>query len=249
MKTTAPSPRNGTVTGRVRRRIESGGERIWRHSDFDDLPPLAVGQALSRLNRAGYLRRLSKGVYYRSRKTTFGESRPNPAMLRELAATHIDLFPSGVAAAQLLGFTTQNAARAELATTAGSLPRKLLGENTLVRTRRPQAWSDLGPEDAAFLELLRDRAGVSELSLSETLARFLSLLREPGRFERLLRVADSEPPRVRAMLGALGEAMGMAEEDLKHLRESLNPLSRYDFGPLAYLPTARRWQAKLRRKT
>jgi hypothetical protein len=43
------------------------------------------------------------------------------------------------------------------------------------------------------------------------------------------------------MLGALGELTG---QDTSELRASLNPLSRFDFGPLAELPNARSWQAK-----
>jgi hypothetical protein len=34
------------------------------------------------------------------------------------------------------------------------------------------------------------------------------LFSEEIRFERLLKVADSEPPRVRAMLGAIGAQLG-----------------------------------------
>ena len=68
----------------IRRRIERGGERLWRFEDFRDLPSSAVAQALSRLTRQGLLQRLSKGVYYRSRQTTFGKSLPNPAAMQKL---------------------------------------------------------------------------------------------------------------------------------------------------------------------
>ena len=91
------------VAGEVRRRVETGGERLWRVEDFRDLSFPAVAQALSRLTRAQELRRLSKGVYYRSRKTTFGESRPNPTSLQRLATKQTAMFPAGLAAANLLG--------------------------------------------------------------------------------------------------------------------------------------------------
>ena len=81
--------------------------------------------------------------------------------------------------------------------------------------------------------------------MKETLAEALSaLFAEPGRFERLVRVAPHEPPRVRAILGAIGERIGRRQVVLDRLRESLNPLSRFDFGLLAGLPSARRWHAK-----
>jgi hypothetical protein len=49
------------------------------------------------------------------------------------------------------------------------------------------------------------------------------------------------------MLGALGEQLGKRPATLGRLRESLNPLSRFDFGLLSGLPNAKRWQAKERR--
>ena len=74
----------------------------------------------------------------------------------------------------------------------------------------------------------------------------MELVSEKGRFERLLRIADSEPPRVRAMLGAIGEQLGKRPKSLQRLRASLNPLSRFDFGVLAALDYAQHWQAMAR---
>ncbi len=76
--------------------------------------------------------------------------------------------------------------------------------------------------------------------------KLLGYFRESGRFERLSKVAPTEPPRVRAMLGAIGQQIGQPEAVLAELRESLNPLSRFDFGILAALAYARQWQAKER---
>jgi hypothetical protein len=237
----------GPITDMVRQRIDRSGERLWRLEDFRDLPFAAVAQALSRLTRQGALERLSKGVYYRTRETAFGKSRPNPAAIQKLAARRKTVFPSGIAAANLLGFTTQSARQGELATSALSLPRKLVGGDTVVHTRRPHAWATLSETDAALLDFLRRGGRTSELSPEETIRRTLMLLSEKGRFERLLKVADSEPPRVRAMLGSLGEQLGKTSPALQRLRASLNPFSRFDFGLLAGLPHARSWQAKERR--
>lgn len=239
--------RSNRVTRLVRERIQRGGERLWRFEDFRDLPFSAVAQALSRLARHGNIERLSKGVYYRNRDTAFGKSRPNPATIRQLAARRKTVFPSGIAAANLLGFTTQTGRQSEVATSALSLPRKLVGDDTLVHTRRPEAWADLSETDAAMLDFLRNGAKFSELSHEDTIQKLLSLLSEQGRLDRLLKIADSEPPRVRAMLGALAERLGKNERTLHRLRASLNPLSRFDFGMLTTLPNALAWQAKERR--
>jgi Family of unknown function (DUF6088) len=187
----------------VRQRIEQGGERLWRFEDFHGLPFSAVAQALSRLTRQGVIEGLSKGVYYLNRETTLGKSRPNPASIRNLASRRNTMSPSGIAAANLLGFTTQIPKQGEIATSALSLPRKLVGKDTRIHTRRPQAWANLSETDAALLDILRHGAKFSELSPGDTIRKLTTLLSERGRLGRLVRVADSEPPRVRAMLGAL----------------------------------------------
>ena len=241
--TQAPA-RSHPVMRLVRHRIERGGERLWRFDDFYGLPFSAVAQALSRLTRQGTIDRLSKGIYYRNRETPFGKSKPNPAAMRRLASHRKTMFPSGMAAANLLGFTTQISKQGEIATSALSLPRKLVGNDTLIHTRRPEAWSGLTQTEAALLDFLRYGGKFSELSQQDTVRKLLRLLAEKGRFHRLLKVADSEPPRVRAMLGALGEQLGTSRRTLQKLRASLNPLSRFEFGMLAALPNAGEWQAK-----
>ena len=109
-------------------------------------------------------------------------------------------------------------------------------------TRRPRR-KGLSDRETAILELLRDRARTSDLDPDRTCARLLDLLNVPGTFERLAKAATDEPPRVRAMLGAAGEQLGMDRRLLKQLRASLNPLSRYDFGTLRCLRPADHWQA------
>ena len=231
----------------MRQRIETGGERAWRLADFAGLPFGAVAQALSRLSRQGVIERLGKGLYYRSRQTAFGPSRPNRTQLRALPLRLKGVFPSGIAAANLLGFTTQNPAKVELATDGLSLPRQLIGNEAVVHTRRPESWRTLSETDVALLDFLRNRGASSELSTEKTAAKLLDYFREAGRFKRLLKVAPSEPPRVRAMLGAIGQQLGLPASQLTGLRKSLNPLTRFEFGGLVALIYAKEWQAKERK--
>jgi hypothetical protein len=231
----------------VRRQIEASGERVWRLADFEGMPFTAVAQALSRLSRQGVIQRLGKGLYYRPRPTAFGDSKPNRAQIRSLPVRRRGVFPAGIAAANLLGFTTQNPAQVEVATDGVSLPRLIVGQETVIHTRRPEAWRELPETDTALLDFLRRRGEASELSAEETVGKLLEYFREPGRFERLLKVAESEPPRVRAMLGAIGQQLGQPERQIALLRKSLNPLSRFDFGLLSVLEHADQWQAKERK--
>ena len=234
-----------TVAQSVRQQIESGGERIWRLADFDGLSFIAVAQALSRLTRQGVIQRLGKGLYYRSRQTAFGQSKPNPSQIHLLINPKDGIFPAGNAAANLLGFTTQNAAKIEIATSKLSLPRLIVGKETIIHTRRPESWKELSTKDAALLDFLRHGGKYSELSQIETVIKLLGYFKENDQFQRLNRVAESEPPRVRAMLGAIGQQIGSHKDELASLKKSLNPLSKFDFGNLVTLKYAKQWQAKV----
>lgn len=196
---------------------------------------------LSRMAREGALRRVGKGVYYRPHQTSLGPSRPvaSAAAAQTLRAP---VHPAGLNAANVLGLSTQNPRRAEYATPAAGPPQAL--SDAVVHTGRPAGRVSLSAEDGAILETLRDRARYSDLSPQRTVGRLRRLLSGEDRFGALAAAALEEPPRVRAMLGALGQELGMPESTLAPLRESLNPLSRFDFGALSSLRFAKQWQAR-----
>jgi hypothetical protein len=166
-KQTAPIPRQDSTASRIRARILAEGERFWTYQDFDAYPLGTAAQALSRLTKEGILERTGKGLYYRPRQTSLGKSRPSQARNAELSAKH-KLYPSGIAAANILGFTTQNAARPQYATSGTNTPTKLHGSK--VYTRRPVERDNLSTEDGALLEFLRARGNTSELSAEQTAA-------------------------------------------------------------------------------
>ncbi|MGH2833109.1 MAG: DUF6088 family protein, partial [Solirubrobacteraceae bacterium] len=232
--------RNSVAT-HVRERVDAGGERYWSHSDFRGLSAAAVAHVLSRLTAEGVLQRVRKGLYYRPKMTAIGLSMPTADAVFAHTMS-VPLHPSGLTAANGLGFTTQNPARREFATPASGAPGGL--GDVVVRTRRPLSRLQLNAEDGALLELLRDRGRFSDLSPEQTAERLLATISDPKRFKRLADAAHSEPPRVRAMLGALGEQAGVPAEMLEPLRDSLNPLSRFDFGVLGVMPNAREWQSR-----
>jgi hypothetical protein len=230
-----------SVSTRVRERVLAEGERYWSHSDFGGLSAAAVAHALSRLTAEGVLRRVRKGLYYRPRATVLGPSVPS-ASAAVAHTLRVPLHASGLMAANGLGFSAQNPARGEFATPAAGAPGGL--GDAIVHTRRPLSRLELDREDGALLELLRDRARFSDLSPKETVERLVTGISDPERFKRLAGAAQSEPPRVRAMLGALGEQADMPADSLESLRTSLNPLSKFDFGVLGVLPNVRRWQGR-----
>jgi Family of unknown function (DUF6088) len=214
--------------------------RLFTYDDFDDLPITAVAPALSRLAARGEIKRVRKGIYYAPRRTVLGEVPPDPVVVGE-AATRGRAYPAGMTAANILGLTTQVPARVELAVEEKD-PLDLPGV-----AFRPRTGTDrrgLTRNEAALLEVLRDIRGSSDLSAAATIRRLLKVVGNDEARRRILRAAAGEPPRVRAMVGALAEEAGAEEAELRRLRKSLNPTTRFDFGPLAMVPTAKRWGAE-----
>jgi uncharacterized protein DUF6088 len=219
-------------------------------TDLRGVTPAAAGRALSRLAQEGLLQRVRKGLYYVPRETLIGKSRPSePAVTQKVIARKGR--PTGVTAANLLGMSTQVAARPEFALYTSAPPQGTGAARLHLRPRiRVQ---ELPTKDAALLEFVRDRGCYGELDAQETCARARAILLEEGtakpaaRTARLRCLRDAalvEPPRVRAILGALMQSADLPESLWKPLRESLNAFSRFDFGLFRALPNAREWQAK-----
>ena len=190
--------------------------------------------------KEGKLQRIEPGVYYRSRATIVGQSTPSNQAVTT-AKIGEPLQPTGLTAAAMLGFTTQNPLRLEYATPAEHGPSHL---NAKVSNRRPDSRRLLSLREGAILEFLRDRAETSDLSPAQTVMRMRALLAHDRTFDKLIGPAMDEPPRVRAMLGALGQEIGVPERQLQKLKGSLGPVSKYDFGRLASVRYAKEWQAK-----
>lgn len=224
---------HGVVT-RVRK---GGDDRLWTYADFPGVSRTALAAALSRLAKVGELTRVRRGVYYRPERTIFGLSKPDPELLADaiLRARGETPMPGGVGAFNRLGLTTQVSAAVTRATRRSAAPANI-GSVRLYTTPRPlEAQKGIRAEERAALEALRKITRIPDARPRDVLER-LGMLVRSGKldFVRLARFARAEPPRVRALLGALGEELRHANvvrrvptDTLNELRESLNPLTSF----------------------
>lgn len=229
-----------SVARTVERRIKRRPGRLFTYDDFHDLPATAVAPALSRLTSRGEIKRARKGVYYVPRTTVLGEVPPDPVVLGE-AVSRGRYYPAGLGAANALGLTTQVPPRVELAV-EDKRPMSLPGVE--FKPRMGTNRKGLRPREAALLEVLREIQHLSDLSPAETTSRLRQLVADSATRSRIMRAAVSEPPRVRAMVGALAESAGAEAHELARVRKTINPTTRFDFGPLSVLPTAKSWGAR-----
>lgn len=232
----------------TRKRLLGAPGSLFMATDISGATPTAASRALARLAQQGVIERVRHGVYYVPKETLVGKSRPSqPAVLRKVLAHRAR--PTGITAANILGMTTQVAAEPEFATYTTAPPQGLHSARLTLRPRGQTGKLDL--MDAAFLEFLRERGRSGELSPEDTLARAHAILlggspaqKPAARLRKLRDAALAEPPRVRAILGALMQSAGLPESLWRPLHDSLNGLSRFDFGLFSRLPNAKEWQAR-----
>jgi hypothetical protein len=239
-----------SIATKVRKRIEQGGEdRLWSYPDFRGLPTLAVAAALSRLSKApnSLLRRVRRGVYYVPKKTRFGESKPelDRVMAHLLRHRGIAYSPTGTAAYNGLGLTTQVSPRITYRVNRPVRSVNPGGDffNVKSITLKPSYQVEgLASSELATLDALKDLDRIPDATPADTIGRIMDLVRsERLSLKRLVRLAHHEPPRVRALVGAIGSHLG-ASKTVAGLRKSLNPLTSFELNLGSVLPNAAEWQ-------
>jgi len=233
-----PAKQSHSVAHAVSTAVLTDTDRIFTQDDFSHLPRTAVSLALSRLAKSGALLRVARGVYFRPRNTVIGASAPKQHSVEMTLLKGAR--PTGLTAAVILGFSTQQPSTPTYAVPSRDEVTRLKGVK-LVRMRPDH---DLSPEDGALLEFIRDRGKWSELGDRQTIDKLKALLKDKDRFNRLAAAAATEPPRVRALLGAIGELTHAPKPTIQRLHKSLNPTTRFDFGLLKSLPNAKLWNSK-----
>ena len=236
-----------SVARTVLNRIKKGEEDcLWTYRDFADLPGIAVAAALSRLTKKGCVRRVRNGVYYVPRVTRFGTTTPAPPRVAAAALTRrgIAWNPTGHAAYNRLGLTTQVSA-----TTTFAVSRNVRLASTRPSIRlilRPAAAvRSASADERAVLDALRDLRRIPDTTPENVIARVSDLFRSNRiSFARVARFARREPPRVRAVLGAIGSSIVADANILEELRGSLNPMTHFSLGLSDKLATAREWNIR-----
>ncbi|MBX3097236.1 MAG: hypothetical protein KF812_10270 [Fimbriimonadaceae bacterium] len=226
------------------RQAKLSSNSMIRAEDIKGATPAAATKALARLAKQGVLIRVGKGLYYAPKDTLLGKSRPSE-MAIAIKTLEGKTRPTGASAANLLGLSTQLPARPQLVAFTSNKPKNTgVARLRLRRGSRPHPLPTL---EGALLEFIRERGKSAETNAVESYRRLKCLLKEQLQMDRLreLReVALEEPPRVRAMLGAIFAYAELPQGLWEPLKASLNPLTKFDFGLFSELPNAQEWQAK-----
>ncbi|OFZ79530.1 MAG: hypothetical protein A2583_10100 [Bdellovibrionales bacterium RIFOXYD1_FULL_53_11] len=234
------------VAQSIRRQItDKGPDSLWSFDDFVKLPQQAVAKTLSRLSKEGLIQRMRKGVYYYPKITALGPSQPDASALFAAAikkSKNITIYSGGTASFQNLGITTQAPAQYTILGELAS--RKIrIGRMTANIQRRSFAHlNGASQEDIWILDSIRNLKHVPDSTPSDAVAKIMSNFHASKRpLKKLLRFAQGEPPRVRAVIGAIAEQMGYHGPETRTLKKSLNPLTKFHIGITSVLSNASFW--------
>ena len=150
------------MADRIMKRVSAHGRGRWvcTPKDFLDLGSReAVDQALSRLVKAGQLRRVSHGLYDLPRMSDVLK-RPAPVDLNAAIAAlarrdGVRIMPDGLAAANQLGLTNALPAKASYVTDGSSRTIKIDGRTVRFRHAGPSVMQWAGKPSAPVVQALR----------------------------------------------------------------------------------------------
>ena len=207
---------------------------------------IAGSKALSRLVDKGVIKRARKGYYYKPKTSVFGEQKP-----REDALLFLYLFEkkkqvayiTGTRLYNRLGLTTQVPSSIRIA----SLDKQVKGKVGNVVIKPAKSYVKVTSDTIKYLELLdviKDLNTIPDLQKSDGLVYLKKVIYnfDTTEIKKLVTYGTAYPPKVRALLGALLEAMNIATANLSLLKKSINPSSSYEYGITPkMLSTANSW--------
>lgn len=213
--------------------------------DFNVAPQyeIALVKSLSRLVAKGELEKISKGRYYKPRKTMFGTLKPAPS---EIAKDFLEKegqligYITGTAAFAMMGLTTQITSSIMIGSNKYRRPLKRR-EYNISFLLQPNQINEKNIPLLRILDAIRLIRKIPAVTPNECIIRLAQLITSLSKKdqEELCALAELYTPYVRALLGAIMEMNNM---DTYNLKTSLSGVTKYKL-PISdgVLPTKQNW--------
>jgi len=228
--------------------IENGKTFTYKDLNIKKDEYLAASKSIERLIKKEIIKRISTGVFYKPKKTIFGELKPD----EEKIITPY-LFKNGKRIAYItglllynkMGLTTQIPKEISIA----SNKKRVYISKGNIKAKAVKSYVEVTNDNYKLLELLdafKDFKKIPDLDKKSAISIFSRKISELNKkqIKELIEIALEYPPRVRAFLGALLKNID-ENIDTKMLDDSLNPLSEYELGLTKdILPTVENWKIK-----
>lgn len=205
----------------------------------------SAAKVLERLQKTGVIRKLSKGIFYKPKKTVFGEKRPDEEQVLKSY-----LFRDGQRIAYItgtylynrMGLTTQIPAIIQIA----SREKRIFVNRGAIRATAVKSYVDVTGDNyqlLGLLDVLKDFKDIPDIDMQAALGIVVKQIQQLTERElvEMAGYALKYPPRVRALFGAILSSIGKAAT-AKALKGTLNPLTVFRLGINdKLLPSAAEW--------
>lgn len=223
------------VTDTVRdkiNRLEAG--YVFTYSDFDIQVDKvsALKKVLNQLVESGKISRLSKGRFYKSRKTEFGELKPDAyQVVKDLLEKDgkVTGYLTGYSAYNELGLTTQVSNTIQI----GSKVDKKAISRGIYKVKFIRQRNNITKENIPLLRILDSIRNIKEIpdtTVDKACEQIKLLIKELNQNEinSLKKLALNYNASTRALTGAIIETI-FNENEEQALFKSLNPATKYVF--------------------
>lgn len=225
-----------TTSSIIRNRVASmPTDVVFSYLDFD-LPPESNGSVLKTLTRmasAGEICKLSKGKFYKPKKTIFGDLKPRPEeIVKDLLykdGKQIG-YLTGLSIFNGLGLTTQVASILQIGTNTKT-NAKQRGPYTIKFLVQSNPIETANIKLLQLLDCLKLIKEIPDSNIDQCCSILMSKIKELTASERnaITQLALKYSPMTRALLGAIMEAIGDTACADK-LFSSLNNLTTFNIG-------------------
>nr|WP_320117437.1 DUF6088 family protein [uncultured Marinifilum sp.] len=240
-----------TLADKIKKQIESfpiGETFRYEQLDIEKNQYVSAAKVLERLQKNGLIKKVSKGTFYKPKKTLFGELKPEE---QELLKPY--LFENGKRIAYItgnylynqLGLTTQLTGVLKIACQS----KRIYVNTGAIKAKPVKSYIEVTDKNyqlLGFLDAMKDLKIIPNVNINSAV-RILSTIVKKQNSDKLsimINYALFYPPRVRALLGAILESQGKIKE-IEKLKDSLNPLSAFKLGiSTQILETALKWNIK-----
>ncbi len=225
-----------TVARKLEKRIEK-----WQDGTTFKYQELAIApedygaatKAIERLIKKGLINRASTGLFYKPKKTAFGNLKPKEEDLLKpylFEGKERIAYITGTSLFNRMGLTTQVPKNIRVA----SRGKRIITKVGSLQVKPVKSYVEVTNDNYYLMELLdvlKDFKTIPDSEKSQVIKFIIQKFKTLSKKEqdKLIEIALKYPPRVRSLTGALLNDISPKEPVIR-LKKSINPLTVYEFG-------------------
>ncbi len=233
---------------RIRNRVSELTEgTTFRYADLgiDRNEFQTAAKVLERMQANDLIKKTTKGVFYKPKKTVFGEIAPNYRDQLKLYLFENGKrigYETGISLYNKMGLTTQMAYQIKIA----SRRKRIFINRGALKATAVKSYAEVTEDNYELLGLLdaiKDIKAIPDCSITKAITIIGSKIQSLTliQINKLIQYALLYPSRVRGLLGAILEK-GNYLVEINELKNSLNPLTKIKLGITENdLPTIKNW--------